>query len=466
LKARVHSVFVCKECGADTPKWAGQCPACSQWNTLTEKTISRSPSRGTGGRDPRRLTDFSSGVAPLTALQASDVLRRPTGIGEFDRILGGGLVPGSLVLLGGAPGIGKSTLMLQAADRLAGPGFPVLYVSGEESPEQVRGRSVRIGVENPSLLFASETDLDKILEAVRETKPKALVVDSVQTIHKSDLGGSPGSVAQIRECAAELLHLAKGEGLGVFLLGHVTKDGDLAGPRVLEHMVDTVLYFETERADVHRVLRAIKNRFGPTNEIGVFEMTARGLLEVTNPSALFLGEREGIAPAGTAVLAALEGTRPLMVEIQALVVRTLFGMPRRQVSGVDYNRASLLIAVLDRRCGFHLDSQDVYVKSTGGMDVREPASDLAVCAAVASAVADQSLPGKTVWLGEVGLGGELRSVSQVAERLTEAAKLGFTKAIVPQNALRGRPAPAGMEVRAVASLGEALRSVGLTPSGA
>jgi DNA repair protein RadA/Sms len=230
LKARVHSVFVCKECGGETPKWAGQCPACSQWNTLTEKSVARSPSRGAGGREPRRLTDFSSVVTPLTSLQASDVFRRPTGIGEFDRILGGGLVPGSLVLLGGAPGIGKSTLMLQAADRLAGPDFPVLYVSGEESPEQVRGRSVRIGVENPSLLFASETNLDKILEAVRETKPKALVVDSVQTIHKSDLGGSPGSVAQIRECAAELLHLAKGEGLGVFLLGHVTKDGDLAGP--------------------------------------------------------------------------------------------------------------------------------------------------------------------------------------------------------------------------------------------
>ncbi len=467
MKARGHSLFVCKECGADTPKWAGQCPSCSQWNTLVEKKdASRSSLRGREAREPRRLTDFSSGVTPLTSLRAADVPRRPTGLGEFDRILGGGLVPGSLILLGGPPGIGKSTLMLQVADRLAGPQFPVLYVSGEESPEQVRGRSVRIGVENPSLLFASETDLGKILEAVRETKPRALVVDSVQTVHKSDLGGAPGSVAQIRECAAELLHLAKGEGLGVFLLGHVTKEGDLAGPRVLEHMVDSVLYFETERADVHRILRAIKNRFGPTNEIGVFEMTARGLMEVTNPSALFLGEREGLAPPGTAVLAALEGTRPLMVEIQALVVRTLFGMPRRQVSGVDYNRASLLIAVLDRRCGFHLDSQDVYVKSTGGMDVREPASDLAVCAAVASAVLDQSLPGKTIWLGEVGLGGELRSVSQVAERLSEAAKLGFTKAIVPTNALRGRSSPMGMDVRAVSSLSEALRAGGLAPPGA
>lgn len=462
LKARVHSFFVCKECGADAPKWAGQCPACSQWNTLVEKTAAKASRRGGGAGGPRRMTEFSSTVAPLASLKASDDLRRPTGIGEFDRILGGGLVPGSLVLLGGPPGIGKSTLMLQAADRLAGPDFPVLYISGEESPEQVRSRSVRIGVENPSLLFASETDLEKILEAVRESHPRALVVDSVQTVHKADLGGAPGAVAQIRECAAELLHLAKGEGLGIFLLGHVTKDGDLAGPRVLEHMVDTVLYFETEREDVHRVLRAIKNRFGPTNEIGVFEMTAQGLREVTNPSALFLGEREGPAPAGTAVLAALEGTRPLMVEIQALVVRTLFGMPRRQVSGVDYNRAALLIAVLDRRCGFHLDSQDVYVKAAGGIDVREPASDLAVCAAVASAVTDRPLPQRTVWLGEVGLGGELRSVPHVAERLAEAAKLGFTKAIVPAHALRGRPAPAGMDVHAVGSLSEALRAAGLS----
>ncbi|MBK8576567.1 MAG: DNA repair protein RadA [Elusimicrobia bacterium] len=465
MKARVHSFFVCAECGADTPKWAGQCPACAKWNTLTEKTASRPSSRGPGSGAPRRLTEFSSAVTRLADLKASDVRRRPTGIGEFDRILGGGLVPGSLVLLGGPPGIGKSTLMLQAADRLAAPDFPVLYVSGEESPEQVRSRSVRIGAENPSLLFASETDLEKILDAVRETKPRALVVDSVQTVHKAELGGAPGAVTQIRECAAELLHLAKGEGLGVFLLGHVTKDGDLAGPRVLEHMVDTVLYFETEREDVHRVLRAIKNRFGPTNEIGVFEMTAKGLAEVTNPSALFLGEREGPAPAGTSVLAALEGTRPLMVEIQALVVRTLFGMPRRQVSGVDYNRASLLIAVLDRRCGFHLDSQDVYVKATGGIDVREPASDLAVCAAVASAVTDRPLPPRTVWLGEVGLGGELRSVPQVTERLTEAAKLGFTKAMVPASALRGRAAPAGINVQAFGSLSDALRAVGLAPGG-
>lgn len=463
LKARVHSIFVCKECGADTPKWAGQCPACSQWNTLVEKTAVKASIRGGGAGGPRRMTEFSSTVTPLTSLKASDVLRRPTGLGEFDRILGGGLVPGSLVLLGGPPGIGKSTLMLQAADRLAGPDFPVLYISGEESPEQVRSRSVRIGVENPSLLFASETDLEKILEAVRESHPRALVVDSVQTVHKADLGGAPGAVAQIRECAAELLHLAKGEGLGIFLLGHVTKEGDLAGPRVLEHMVDTVLYFETEREDIHRVLRAIKNRFGPTNEIGVFEMTAKGLREVTNPSALFLGEREGPAPAGTSVLAALEGTRPLMVEIQALVVRTLFGMPRRQVSGVDYNRASLMIAVLDRRCGFHLDSQDVYVKATGGIDVKEPASDLAVCAAVASAVTDRPLPQQTVWVGEVGLGGELRSVPQVAERLTEAAKLGFTKAIVPAHALRACTAPAGMSVHAVGTLIEALRTAGLSP---
>jgi DNA repair protein RadA/Sms len=449
------------DCGGETPKWAGQCPACGLWNTLKEKTeaVARPGKAGAG-----RLTDFSSAVRPLADLSSSPTPRRPTGIGEFDRILGGGAVPGSLVLLGGAPGIGKSTLMLQAAAKLARPDFPVLYISGEESPEQVSGRAVRLGVKNPSLLFASETDLSKILDAAREGSPGALVVDSVQTVQRGDVAGAAGSVAQIRECAAELLRLAKGRGMTVFLLGHVTKEGDLAGPRVLEHMVDTVLYFETERTDAHRVLRAVKNRFGPTNEIGVFEMTGKGLAEVGNPSALFLGDREGAAPPGTAVLAALEGARPLLVEIQALVVRTLFGMPRRQVSGVDYNRAALLIAVLDRRCGFHLESQDVYVKATGGLEVREPAADLAVCAAVAGAAADRPIPGGTVWLGEVGLGGELRSVPQMAERLSEAAKLGFKTAIVPRRAAAAA-APTGLTVKPVATLSEALRAAGLTPGG-
>lgn len=455
VKTKARTVFVCAECGADTPKWAGQCPACARWNTLKERT--EAPARAAAGR---RLTDFSSAVAPLTNLPAIPLSRRPCGLGEFDRVLGGGLVPGSLVLLGGPPGIGKSTLILQAADRWAKPDFRVLYVSGEESPEQVRGRAARVGVDNPSLLFVAETDLGRVIEMVKDLRPGAVVVDSVQTMVKDDLPGAAGSVAQIRECAAEFVHVAKSSGTGVFLLGHVTKDGDLAGPRVLEHMVDTVLYFETERQDVHRLLRAVKNRFGPTNEIGVFEMTGRGLAEVDNPSALFLGARDGAAPTGTAVLAALEGTRPLLAEVQALVARTLFGAPRRQVSGVDYNRAVLLIAVLDRRCGYHLESQDVYVKAAGGIDLREPAADLALCAAVASAALDRPVPGGVVWLGEVGLGGELRPVPQVSERLAEAAKLGFTRAIVPR-AGGLRATPAGLSVTAATTLDEALRAGGL-----
>ncbi len=455
MKTKVRSAFVCRECGADTPKWAGQCPACGVWNTLAEQK------EAPAARPPRRLTSFSSIVESLAAPAPETVDRRTTGIGEFDRILGGGLWPGSLVLLGGAPGIGKSTLMLQAADRLARPDFPVLYVSGEESPAQVKGRAARLGLRNGALFLISETDLTKILEVAEAVKPRAIVVDSVQTVHKPDLGGAPGSVAQIRECAAELLHLAKGRGIGVFLLGHVTKEGDLAGPRVLEHMVDTVLYFETERQDVYRVLRAVKNRFGQTNEIGVFEMTGRGLAEVANPSALFLGAHEDPPPAGSAVLAAMEGTRPLLVEVQALVSRTLFGMPRRQMSGVDYNRTILLIAVLDKRCGFHLDSQDVYVNATGGLDMREPAADLAVAAAVAGAFLDRPIPAGTLWLGEVGLGGELRPVPQTAERLAEAAKLGFTRAIVPRaRGGRERESPAGLDVRAAGTLAEALALAG------
>lgn len=451
VKPKTKTVFVCASCGADTPKWEGRCPACGQWNTLAEKK------EAAASRPPRRMTDFSSAVEPLTGPSPESVRRLFTGIGEFDRILGGGLCPGSLVLLGGAPGIGKSTLMLQVAHRLARPEFPVLYVSGEESPAQVKGRAARLGVKNESLFLLSETDLVKIVAAVDAVKPGALVVDSVQTVHHPDVSGAPGAVGQIRECAAELLHMAKGRGLSVFLLGHVTKEGDLAGPRVLEHMVDTVLYFETERQDVHRILRAVKNRFGPTNEIGVFEMTGRGLVAVENPSELFLGIRGAATPAGTAVMATLEGTRPLLVEVQALTSRTLFGMPRRQMAGVDYNRTLLLVAVLEKRCGLALDGQDVYVNVTGGLEVKEPGADLAIAAAVASAFLDRPTPRGTLWLGEVGLGGELRPVFQTAERLAEAAKMGFDRAIVPRSPGRAPEVPTGMAVRFVETLSEALK---------
>jgi DNA repair protein RadA/Sms len=449
VKTKSRLVFVCRECGDGAPKWTGQCPSCGEWNTLVERKEPLASSA-------RRLTEFSSPVTPLSRVDVQDVRRHSCGMGELDRILGGGLWPGSLVLLGGAPGIGKSTLMLQAAHALAREGSPVLYVSGEESLAQVKGRAGRLGLRNDHLLLLAETNLEAMLAAVREHKPAALVVDSVQTVHRPDLPGAPGSVGQIRECAAELLRLAKGEGISVFLLGHVTKDGDLAGPRALEHIVDTVLYFEAESRQVHRVLRAVKNRFGPTNEIGVFEMTGEGLKEIANPSALFLGEHGGNTPSGTAVLAALEGTRPLLVEVQALVTRTAFGLPRRQMTGVDFNRAMILIAVLDKRCGLNLESQDVYVNLTGGLAVREPAGDLAVAAAMASACREKPLPPRTVWVGEVGLGGELRPVGRTDDRLAEAGKLGFTRAVVPASGADNVRVPEGMTLRAVSTLAEAI----------
>lgn len=457
MKAKARAVFVCKACGNEQSKWSGQCPSCGEWNAMAE-----GPSPAAAPKGPsRRLTDFSSAVTKLSDVKVDNVTRRLTSLGEFDRILGGGVWPGSMVLLGGAPGIGKSTLMLQAADRLAKEDYPVLYVSGEESLGQVKGRALRLGVKNDNLLLVSETDLGAILEVVKENAPKAVVLDSIQTVYKSELAGMPGSVSQIRECAAELMHLAKGAGITVFVLGHVTKDGELAGPRVLEHIVDTVLYFETEDRHVHRILRAVKNRFGPTNEIAVFEMTSKGLAEVTNPSELFLGDHGGATPSGAAVAAVMEGTRPLLVEVQALVARTAFGMPRRQVSGLDYNRAMILIAVLDKRCGVPLDSQDVYVNAAGGLQVKEPAADLAVAAAMASAAADKPLPPRTLWVGEVGLAGELRTVGQMADRLTEAAKMGFERAVAPKAALKGLQLPAGLKVTAAATLEEALRTAGL-----
>lgn len=453
-KTKSKTVFRCQNCGTASPQWLGRCPGCEQWNTLVEEA----PAPAASG-PARRLTDFSSPVTRLSEISLESAERAPTGLAEFDRILGGGVWPGSMVLLGGSPGIGKSTLMLQVAGRLAKPESPVLYVSGEESLGQVKGRAARLEIKNDALLLLSETNLANILEAARQTSPKTLVLDSIQTVYKEELSGAPGSVGQVRECAAELLHLAKGQGLTVFVLGHVTKEGDLAGPRVLEHIVDTVLYFETERQQVHRVLRAFKNRFGPTNEIGVFEMTGRGLEEVSNPSALFLGDHPLGFPSGMAVAAAMEGTRPLLVEVQALVSRTLFGMPRRQMSGVDFNRTQLLIAVLDKRCGLRLDAQDVYVNVTGGLQLREPAADLAIAAAIASAYGDKPAPAKTVWLGEVGLGGELRSVGQASERLQEAAKLGFDRAVLPKTALKGVSAPRGMSLQPVLSLNEALAAL-------
>lgn len=378
--------------------------------------------------------------------------RWPTGIGELDRVLGGGFVPGSLVLVGGDPGIGKSTLALQAAFRLAEAGRPVLYVAGEESAQQTRMRAERLGAVSRGVWVVAETDLDAVLGSVRKLRPALVVVDSIQTVYRPDVPSAPGSVGQVRECAAALLQLAKSEGTAVLLVGHVTKEGMLAGPKVLEHLVDTVLYFEGERHQAYRILRATKNRFGSTNEIGVFEMGPGGLVEVPNPSAAFLGERPPGA-AGAAVVCTLEGSRPLLVEVQALVAPSAFGTPRRATSGVDYNRLLLLVAVLEKHAGFALSQADVYANAAGGVRVEEPAADLGIALALASSYRTLALDGRTVFCGELGLAGEVRPVPQLARRLAEARKLGFERAFVPRG---GAAEGSGLDVVPVGTVVEAL----------
>lgn len=360
--------------------------------------------------------------------------RLATGIPEFDRVLGGGLVPGSMVLIGGEPGAGKSTLLLAASQQLAASGQTVLYVSGEESLRQIKIRADRLGVDAPTLLLLAETDLDTIVQTCERVAPHVLIVDSIQTIAKADIPSAPGSVGQVRECTAELLRLAKGRTITTFVVGHVTKEGQLAGPRVLEHIVDTVLSFEGDRHHAFRLLRATKNRFGSTNEIGVFEMRAEGLREVANPSAVFLAERATEAP-GSTVVCAMEGTRPLLVEVQALVSPTVFGLPRRTAAGIDYNRMIVLLAVLEKRVGLHLSSHDVYVSVAGGITVDEPAIDLGVAAAIASSLRNRPVDASAVAIGEVGLAGEIRMVPQIEQRVLEAARLGFSRCVVPHNAL-------------------------------
>ncbi|MBM3450378.1 MAG: DNA repair protein RadA [Armatimonadetes bacterium] len=446
-------LYVCQSCGQESAKWLGRCPSCGAWNSFVEEASS--PTRR---REARRPTSPGGAPTLLQDVQPLPEDRWPTGIGELDRVLGGGMVPGSLVLVGGDPGIGKSTLMLQAAQLLAASGRTVLYVSGEESPQQTKMRADRVGASGPALWILAETDLDVILAAARRLRPAVLIVDSIQTVYRPEIPSSPGSVGQVRESAAALLQLAKGEGIATFLVGHVTKEGAIAGPRVLEHIVDTVLYFEGERHQAYRILRAIKNRFGSTNEIGVFEMRGSGLVEVPNPSALFLSQRPGDA-SGAAVVAAMEGTRPLLVEVQALVTPTAFGTPRRTASGLDYNRLLLILAVLDKRAGMQLGAADVYVNATGGVRVAISAADLGIAAAIASSLRDRPLPADVVFCGEIGLTGEIRGVPQLGRRLTEAAKLGFRRAVVPRLSLAGL-ADAGVEVIGAETLIDALDHLG------
>ncbi len=444
---RETTSFRCQACGYASPKWLGRCPDCGEWNSLVEER--QAPVRpGSRPRPP------AVKPVPLAEVSTEGAERIQTGIGELDRALGGGVVAGSLVLIGGDPGIGKSTLLLQASRALAETAGPVLYVSGEESVAQVKLRAERLGVMARTLYLLAETSLEEIEAQVAALAPRVLVVDSIQTVYLAALESAPGSVGQVRECGARLMLLAKGRGVSTFLVGHVTKEGALAGPRVLEHMVDTVLYFEGERHASYRVLRAVKNRFGSTNEIGVFEMTDRGLAEVLNPSAFFLAERPQGAP-GSVIVAGLEGTRPLLLEVQALVSPAHFGTPRRTVIGADYNRVCLLLAVLEKRAGFPLQTQDVFVNVAGGVRLQEPAADLGIMVSCAGSYAERAVAPDVVVLGEVGLTGEIRAIGGLEARLREAAALGFKTAVVPRNNLiQGTTHP--IEVRGVATLEEAL----------
>lgn len=448
------TVFACTECGSQSQKWLGRCPDCGAWNTFVEekmaapvasKQVSMPPM---GGGAARLYDDVNAVVTP----------RMSTGIDEFDRVLGGGIVPGSLVLLGGEPGIGKSTLLLQAAAHFAQAVGPVLYCSGEESEHQVKMRGERLGVGRAPLYLLAETCLERVIEESLRLKPALLIVDSIQTVFSLKLASAPGSVGQVRQAATDLLFNAKGHNIPTILVGHVTKDGSLAGPKVLEHVVDTVLYFEGERHHSHRVVRAVKNRFGAISELGVFEMTGSGLRAVPNPSALFLAERPKQAP-GSVVLSCMEGSRPILVEVQALVSAATFGNARRTAVGLDQTRLSLLLAVLDKRAGLNLATDDVFVNVAGGMSIDEPAADLAVLAAVASSLRNRPVQDDTVVFGEVGLAGEIRGASQAPLRVREAHQMGFTRCIVPEGNLAPTDVPKGMTVIGVRTVADALDAV-------
>lgn len=421
--SKIKTFYQCQTCGYTSPKWLGKCPDCGTWNSLVEERKETSPSRSSLGHfrksEPQLLSSIKAGYEQRTS----------TGIKELDRVLGGGVVTGSVVLVGGDPGIGKSTLLLQALSGLSRYG-QVLYVSGEESPEQIKIRAERLSINSNDIILLSETLLRGIVDTALKIAPKAIVVDSIQTVYTEDILSAPGSVSQVRECAAKLMIFAKKSDIPVFLVGHVTKEGAIAGPRVLEHIVDTVLYFEGDRGYSYRILRTVKNRFGSTNEIGVFEMSDAGLREIENPSELFLLERP-LNVSGSTVVAALEGTRPLMVELQSLVSRTNFGMPRRTTIGVDFNRVNLLVAVLEKRAGLNLGGMDIFVNVVGGLRIIEPAVDLGIISTIASSFKDIPIDPKTFVFGEVGLSGEIRAIAQAEVRIKEASKIGFKKAVMP-----------------------------------
>ena len=450
--AKTKTVFYCTECGNETPKWQGRCPACGAWNTMQEH-IEKPTAAGKAKSAP---VGMSRRPQKLREVDTEGELRFTTGMGELDRVLGGGAVAGSLVLVGGAPGIGKSTLLLQICNSLC-EGRSVLYVSGEESERQLKLRALRLGVDPERLYILSETRLSDILEAVEELKPDILIVDSIQTLYQEENDSSPGSVSQVKDCTMSLMHLSKSQGVTVFVVGHINKDGNIAGPKVLEHMVDCVLYFEGDPNSAYRLLRAAKNRFGSTNEIGVFEMRDAGLVEVPNPSQMLLdGRPEGAS--GTCVACVMEGTRPVLAEVQALVTKTTFNVPRRAADGFDFNRAVLLMAVAEKRGGMKLNMFDAYINVIGGLRLDEPGADLPVVLAVASSYWDQTIPDDLVAIGEVGLTGEIRSVSHMNQRLAEVARLGFRKCVIPRSGSEKLEIPEGLTVYRVRNLREAVET--------
>jgi DNA repair protein RadA/Sms len=428
-KAKI--IYCCQECGYNAPKWLGRCPECGGWDSFVEER--KAPSNSPGARTGQPFAKPEP--VPIDSVDIHEEDRTRTGIHEFDRVLGGGVVAGSLVLIGGDPGIGKSTLLLQVIHGLAMQDKKILYVSGEESVRQIKMRSRRLEAISPGMLVVSEIDIDAILEMTESVRPDALVVDSIQTMFSPESTSAPGSVSQVREATMKLMVMAKRTSIPTFLIGHVTKDGAIAGPRIMEHMVDTVLYFEGDQNHEFRILRAVKNRFGSTNEIGVFEMKEKGLAEVRNPSAIFLAERAANTP-GSVVTACIEGTRPILVELQALISSAGFGTPRRTVLGLDYNRVSLLVAVMEKKLGLNLAGHDIFMNVTGGVKVSEPAVDLGIVAAVASSFLDRPVPEGLVPIGEVGLSGEVRGVSHLETRISEIRKMGFTTCIVPKNSLK------------------------------
>jgi DNA repair protein RadA/Sms len=446
-----ETLFVCQSCGHRSAKWLGKCPECGEWNSLVEEKA-----RKTSGRNGFQLRDVTA--VAFTEIEPQDDVRVPSGVTEFDRVLGGGIVPGTLVLIGGDPGIGKSTLLLQVADKLSAVGAPVLYVSGEESERQIKLRGERLAVEAKNVFILPETNLENIINEIERLKPRAIIVDSIQTVFSSAIESAPGSVSQVKEVAHQFLLLAKNRGIPIFLIGHITKEGSIAGPKILEHIVDTVLYFEGERHHNHRIVRAVKNRFGAANEVGVFEMTGAGLMPVANPSQMFLQERPQNV-AGSIVTACMEGTRPLLVEIQALVSGSKYGAGRRMTQGLDQSRVALLIAMLEKRASLQLTSDDVFVNIAGGLEVDEPAVDLGVVTAIVSSFRNINVDPHTAVFGEVGLTGEVRGAMQASVRAREAQALGFKKIVMPASNVPGLERLLGVRVIGVRSVDEALNEL-------